>query len=218
VEFVHPEVAQIVADTMNDYLLFKKKLVCRAVPPVAAAKIKWPLPGPAPEKSLFTLQRSAANYYNSKNKDTPVDKLIAREERKRTKLKKLGIDYQFDGYTALVNNLTEGKQTQEPEKEKEKEQEKEVTKTTETEDKEVAEKRKRQEEEVWVQRKQTKDVADETPLQKKRKLNKEKLNLKSKEKKAAKKAKKALAAGKPATPKENKSKSVQKTTPQKKNK
>lgn len=48
---------------------FKKRLICRMVPMMAAQKIKWPAPGSEEaERSQFAVQRAAATWYNEKNK------------------------------------------------------------------------------------------------------------------------------------------------------
>lgn len=154
VEFSNPTVARIAADTMNDYLMFKKRLICRMVPMLAAQKIKWPLPvetNAVLERSQFDVQREAADWYNDKNKSVPVDRFLDREATKKAKLKKLGINYEFDGYTSLVNKL---KTTDKKEKEKVDDD---------------AKKRKRDEDQAktWEQRKQVKQAADMTDKQKK---------------------------------------------------
>jgi len=180
VEFENPTVARIAADTMNDYLMFKKRLICRMVPVLAAQKIKWPLPiDEVTERTQFTVQRNAAIWYNEKNKTEPVDKFLDREAKKKEKLKKLGINYEFDGYTTLVKKLRPAKASEE-------------TKEKETKPKEddEAKKRKRDEDQAktWEQRKQIKHAADMTDKQKK-KVEKKTAYIAQKEKRLANKKK-----------------------------
>ena len=102
---------------------FKRRLICRLVPITAASRIKWS-ESPMRPSTLFAVQRGAAMMYNKKNpvclvffslplslflvlitllmQLRPLGRLVDREEKKRMKLKKLGINYEFDGYVITL--------------------------------------------------------------------------------------------------------------------
>jgi nucleolar protein 15 len=105
VEFEHEAVAQIVARSMNNYLMYKRILVCHVVPPENvhpetfknAGRTFKPTDPNARERKLHNKPRTA------EQQDARVRKLVASEGRKRKKLAALGIDYEFDGYTAAAD-------------------------------------------------------------------------------------------------------------------
>ena len=98
-QFKYPEVATIVADTMNGYLLLGKVLVSHTLPPT--------------ERNPFTYSSAHAYkfinwkrlYIEGKNKPKTeeetaflVHKLLKHEEQRREKFKELGIQYEFPGF------------------------------------------------------------------------------------------------------------------------
>lgn len=104
IQFEEPEVARIVANTMNDYRLFDHVLSCQVVPPqaihermfVGANKVYKPQP-------LRAIARNQHNAHKSFEQQVKVNKrLVAKEKQKRKVLQALGIDYDFPGYAAQV--------------------------------------------------------------------------------------------------------------------
>ena len=104
IEFGHTKVAEIVADTMDGYYLFNKRLVSHVVPPkkvheqmFAGANKKFrPIPW-----RLIARQRH--NAVKTKEQEvTQTKRLLKKEKRKRKKLKELGIDYEFSGYAGKL--------------------------------------------------------------------------------------------------------------------
>ncbi|KAJ2857112.1 nucleolar protein [Coemansia erecta] len=100
IRFKYAEVARIVADTMNNYLLFDRLLKCVFIPP---HKVH---PGTFTHK-VFKINRDTRfkEQIAIRNKErTPeeekahVEKAIKRENKLRRKLAKAGIDYDFPGY------------------------------------------------------------------------------------------------------------------------
>ncbi|KAJ1920387.1 hypothetical protein H4219_001363 [Mycoemilia scoparia] len=106
IEFQSLDVAKIVADTMNNYLLFDHLLQCRVVP---EDKVHPALFNGANTKFKVVPWNKIQRLRHNK-KRTPeehkkaVGKLLAKEKRKRDKLKELGIDYEFPGYLRNSQN------------------------------------------------------------------------------------------------------------------
>lgn len=101
IEFEHKEVAQIVADTMHNYLLYGRLLQCHIV---AADKVH-PDTFKNCDRRMKRVPRAkiAALKHNVRGSDAEKvtklqKKLIAGENRKRKKLADLGIDYDYPGY------------------------------------------------------------------------------------------------------------------------
>ncbi|CAB3997116.1 MKI67 FHA domain-interacting nucleolar phospho -like, partial [Paramuricea clavata] len=102
VEFACDDVAKIVAETMNNYMMFGRLLKCNVVSPEKIHPRLW----------VGSNRRFRAKPYGTTNTDKhnkprnikqhtkQVSKLVAKEEKKRAKLKELGVDYDFPGYTA----------------------------------------------------------------------------------------------------------------------
>lgn len=103
VEFVDPEVATIVAETMSGYLLLEKRLVCHVLP---KEKVDHELMFAKP-KRVPTKKEKQKKARVEENKVRSVDamkmiteSLVKREKMKRKKLAEMGIDYDFPGYSA----------------------------------------------------------------------------------------------------------------------
>lgn len=210
IEFLYPEVAEIVADTMHDYLMFKKRLVCKVLPQIKAKNLPWPtnqITVPKP----FAAQRQYADKYNNEKKPITLSSLVDKERRKRKKLAANNIDYTFDGYESLMNKLkTEEKAVQEKiAAEKEEEAEKEQEKKWAERKKEKAaqqkairtekEKKDAKQAKAEAQKQQKKRAREEKEEKEKEKemlsqlTPKERRKLKAKAKEQAKKAEKAKA-------------------------
>lgn len=100
VQFSDPEVAKIVAETLQGYFLGKKRLVCHLVD--------------NPDDGLFfdtdrliaqrkndlqaERKRRRDNLANASKMKEITARLVQREKKKRKKLQDLGIDYDFPGY------------------------------------------------------------------------------------------------------------------------
>ncbi|KAF9971557.1 MKI67 FHA domain-interacting nucleolar phosphoprotein [Actinomortierella ambigua] len=104
IEFTSPEVAEIVADTMNNYLLFGHQLKCKAL---AKNQIHPSLFEGANRKfKPVPWMKIAREKHNAEKTPEQVKqinrKLLQKESAKRAKLQELGIDYDFPGYKAQV--------------------------------------------------------------------------------------------------------------------
>eukprot|EP01116_Phalansterium_solitarium_P014878 TRINITY_DN32778_c0_g1_i1.p1 TRINITY_DN32778_c0_g1~~TRINITY_DN32778_c0_g1_i1.p1 ORF type:complete len:271 (+),score=52.95 TRINITY_DN32778_c0_g1_i1:95-907(+) len=111
IEFETTEVAQIVAQTMDGYLLFGHKLVCHTVPKKEIhpgifknankkfVKIPW--------KKIDRLQHNKEKEPEQAAKT--AERLVQKEKRTRSKIAALGIDYDFPGYAG--QRVTRSKRT-----------------------------------------------------------------------------------------------------------
>lgn len=102
VQFEFPEVAKVVAETMNNYLLFNQLLQCNVVAPDNVHPALWK---GADRKFVVRPWRQLEKKRRSKTKTAEEEaahmgKLLAREAAKRKKFAALGIDYEFPGYAA----------------------------------------------------------------------------------------------------------------------
>ncbi|KAG0322120.1 MKI67 FHA domain-interacting nucleolar phosphoprotein [Linnemannia gamsii] len=104
IEFASQEVADIVADTMDNYLLFGHQLKCKALQPtqihpamfLGANKKFKAIPWQKISKEKHNAEKSAAQMKQV------TKKLLKNESAKRAKLAELGIDYEFPGYKANI--------------------------------------------------------------------------------------------------------------------
>jgi nucleolar protein 15 len=104
IEFSSQEVAQIVADTMDNYLLFGHQLKCKALQPAQIHPAMF-LGANKKFKAIPWLKISKEKHNAEKSPsqvNTIRKKLLRNEEAKRLKLAELGIDYDFPGYKATV--------------------------------------------------------------------------------------------------------------------
>lgn len=104
IEFSSMEVADIVADTMNNYLLFGHLLKCKSLQP---SQVHPTLFNGANKKfkaiPWLKISKEKHNAEKSPNQMNQIKKnLLRNEAAKRAKLAKLGIDYDFPGYKASV--------------------------------------------------------------------------------------------------------------------
>ncbi|KAJ3128561.1 Chromodomain helicase DNA binding protein, partial [Physocladia obscura] len=117
IEFETPQIAQIVADTMQGYLLFSHVLQCKVVPweNLHSETFKgWD----TKFKTLPTnkIERARVNKLNVPQQPlTPatvaskIQQLVSREQKKRKQLEHMGIDYDFDGFSGLAAASSEKK-------------------------------------------------------------------------------------------------------------
>jgi nucleolar protein 15 len=104
IEFASQEVADIVADTMDNYLLFGHQLKCKALQStqihpamfLGANKKFKAIPWQKISKEKHNAEKSAAQMKQV------AKKLLKNESAKRAKLAELGIDYEFPGYKANI--------------------------------------------------------------------------------------------------------------------
>jgi nucleolar protein 15 len=105
IEFEDERVAAIVSETMDNYLLCNKLLVCKVVPAEkvhaktfdgANRKFRQ-IPWRSIERDRHNADRSTVQ------QQTRTDRLMKRENKKRKQLEALGIEYDFPGYSATVS-------------------------------------------------------------------------------------------------------------------
>ncbi|XKL60930.1 hypothetical protein PGB90_007987 [Kerria lacca] len=106
VEFLYPEVAKVVAETMNNYLMFKKVLKAKYIPPEEQKPLCFRFPK---VKTPLTLRRQKylrkqSQHHLSKNEvKKETHRLEKSLNKKIKKLKKLGIDYEFQVLFLLIH-------------------------------------------------------------------------------------------------------------------
>lgn len=108
IEFKNEEVAKIVAETMNNYILYDHVLKCSVIPEdkvhpdtfVGANKKYKVVPAAKIERKKKQQLKSGDEYKKL------INKLAKKDEMKRKRLVELGIDYDFDGYDTMVKKST----------------------------------------------------------------------------------------------------------------
>jgi nucleolar protein 15 len=104
VEFASAQVAEIVAESMNNYLLYNHILKCSVIPPekVHAELFK----GANRTFKVVPYQKLAREQHNGPKTAEQVrkqqERLVEQENKKRQKLKEMGVDYTFQGYAAQL--------------------------------------------------------------------------------------------------------------------
>ncbi|KAI8099262.1 uncharacterized protein BX664DRAFT_381845 [Halteromyces radiatus] len=103
IEFLAQDVAEIVAETMDNYLLDGRLLQCKVIPLELRHRKTFKIAG----KKIKKIQNPREQYAEKRNKDHDMeyylkhaDSLVKKEDKKRAALKKLNIDYDFPGYAA----------------------------------------------------------------------------------------------------------------------
>jgi len=104
IEFKNAQVAEIVAETMNNYLLYGHVLKCSVIPEdklhpdtfVGANKKFKVIPWAKIEREKQQKLKSGAKYQKN------VKNLLKKDEKKRKRLQELGIDYDFNGYVSIT--------------------------------------------------------------------------------------------------------------------
>ncbi|CAG0882002.1 unnamed protein product [Darwinula stevensoni] len=105
IQFQFPEVASIVAETMNNYLMFKKLLKCKVVPPEKLKPGMFQTPGSM--KRMQRLQRLQAQHEGKESARKVQAKAKARLRKLKKQSKKLGIT--LDG---VVDQSEKGTKTE----------------------------------------------------------------------------------------------------------
>lgn len=102
IEFDCDEVAKIVAETMNNYLMGERLIKCHVMPP---EKIHEQL-FDGSEKEFKKPTYPAVERYNSKRSAKQIskmkDKLLKKESKLRKRLAAHGINYDFPGFAATI--------------------------------------------------------------------------------------------------------------------
>ncbi|KAG0247399.1 hypothetical protein BG011_001581, partial [Mortierella polycephala] len=104
IEFASQEVAEIVADTMDNYLLFGHQLKCKALQTSQIHPAMF-LGANKKFKAIpwLKITKEKHNAEKSPSQAKQVNKkLLKNESVKRAKLQELGIEYEFPGYKASV--------------------------------------------------------------------------------------------------------------------
>lgn len=100
IEFESREVAAIVADTMNNYMMFGRTLECKYLPP---SQVHPDTFRNADRKfKVVPWTRINRDRHNATKTEQQIktinDRLVKREDKLRKKLSDLGYDYDFSGY------------------------------------------------------------------------------------------------------------------------
>eukprot|EP01133_Synstelium_polycarpum_P008994 gene8994-10549_t len=114
VKFDDADVAKVAADTMNGYIMFKRRLVCKVTSTAPANEFKHKKaaesrPGDMPslknlsafnEKKLTRKARAISE--SNKNPKKTTERLLSKESAKRQKLKQMNIQYDFPGFSSQI--------------------------------------------------------------------------------------------------------------------
>ncbi|XP_049849342.1 MKI67 FHA domain-interacting nucleolar phosphoprotein-like [Schistocerca gregaria] len=102
IEFEDREIAEIVAETMNDYLMYGRRIKSAVIP---AEKVH---PNTFFDKKKFLVHDTVTEHRivhnapkTSEQLEKNVQRLIRKEEEHKQKLKKMDIDYEFVGYSSI---------------------------------------------------------------------------------------------------------------------
>ena len=100
IEFKHKGVAEVVVETMNNYLMMGRILKVRLVPKDSVHPEMWK--GADRKFQVIPHGLILAKKHNQDKTEEQLDKtrqrLLAKEQKFREKLKEAGIDYEFSGY------------------------------------------------------------------------------------------------------------------------
>lgn len=118
VEFKHGEVASIVAESMNNYLLANQVLKVELIAPEKVHEKTFEGAGRA--FKVVPWQRRAAATHNKERDDVGKAKrnkgLVKAENKRREKIAAAGIDYDFPGYKAILTTEVPKKAKEAPAK------------------------------------------------------------------------------------------------------
>jgi nucleolar protein 15 len=104
IEFKDKEVADIVAETMNNYLMFNRLLKCQVIPAERVHEETFKNAHRAFRQMDWRKfeQRRHNKARDAQQTEKVVKRLVNNEKKTRAKLQKLGIDYDFPGYVCLA--------------------------------------------------------------------------------------------------------------------
>lgn len=116
-QFADPEVAKIVAETLQGYFLGKKRLVCHLIDKPDDGLFFDTDRLVAQRKNDLQVERKRRreNLGNASKMKEITTRLVQREKKKRKKLQDLGIDYDFPGYEGSLKAQTDKENSEEPE-------------------------------------------------------------------------------------------------------
>ncbi len=104
IEFENEEVAKIVAETMDNYLMFGHLLKCSIVPPEKIHEKLWVGANKkfrvVPWKSLHRAKFDRV--LTEEELKERAEKLLEKEKMRREKIKELGLDYDFPGFVNMI--------------------------------------------------------------------------------------------------------------------
>lgn len=104
VEFASDEVAKIVAETMHNYMMFGRLLKCKVIPNDKVHPRLWK--GSNRKFRFIPRQKNEIKKQNKPKTDEEhqkqVSNILKKENKKRKKMKDLGIDYDFPGYASEI--------------------------------------------------------------------------------------------------------------------
>ncbi|XP_032385272.1 MKI67 FHA domain-interacting nucleolar phosphoprotein [Etheostoma spectabile] len=102
IEFDCDEVARIVAETMNNYLMGERLIKCNVIPPEKVHEMLFV----GSQREFKKPSHPAVSCYNKTHTEEQVtkmkDKLLRKEAKLRKRLAAHGIDYDFPGFAAQV--------------------------------------------------------------------------------------------------------------------
>lgn len=98
IEFAEREVAEIVAETMHNYLMFDRMLKCEMVAKDKVHSKMFKANKRVPHRALERAHHNRER--TDEEQEKRVEKLLKKDQKKRAKFEKLGIKYTFDGYKA----------------------------------------------------------------------------------------------------------------------
>ncbi|XP_077993727.1 MKI67 FHA domain-interacting nucleolar phosphoprotein-like [Glandiceps talaboti] len=109
IEFEFEEVAKIVAETMNNYLMYHKLLKCKFIPKekVWPDLFKgWNRMFKKPIAHKLALERHNSLIKNPERLEKSKKKLLQKQKRTKNRLRAMGIDWDFDGYSDPADDDT----------------------------------------------------------------------------------------------------------------
>jgi len=100
VEFVSHDVAKIVMETLSGYFVGNRRLVCEWIPDPKIKRLFFDTRKAVARREMARLQERSRREHNLANlkggkMEEITKKLISRQKKKQSQLKKLGIDYDF---------------------------------------------------------------------------------------------------------------------------
>jgi len=102
VEFACDDVAKIVAETMHNYMMFGKLLKCEVIPNDRVHPRMWK--GANRKFRFIPRGKNEIRKQNKEKTDKEYEKqvrnILKKEQKKRKKIKRLGVDYEFPGYAS----------------------------------------------------------------------------------------------------------------------
>lgn len=185
IEFGDREVAQIAVQTMHGYMMFHKQIECHMVEDAHKDTFKhgnreWKF---VPTQVMFRNKKNAEK--TDEQKADRIKGLLEKEKEKRMRIKELGIEYEFPGYSAIVEKAGPAKASKSSKKEKneimesievpKKSKKEAVVVEEEPEKSKKSKKSKREpvEEEVVISKKSKKEIVVEEPEKKSKKSKRE---------------------------------------------